>query len=126
MLGCYPMLGATVHHLMIVNEEVHEKLNGMAYFKGLQPKHRQDVFVLTPQASDETVPHELVHTLGLGELAAYPLGKILVWKYRVFKNFPMLKSLRSSPMKYQKCSGCNEFALLHERYPGRAEHYVKA
>lgn len=126
ILGCYPMLGSRVNHLILVKESVHESTNGMVYFKGLQPKHRQDIFVLTQQASDETLPHELVHTFGLGELAAYPIGKIMVWKYRVLRNLPTLKSLVSNPVKYQKCSGCGEFGLLHERYAGRAEHYVKA
>lgn len=125
ILGCYPMLGSRVSHLIMIGESVHERVNGLAYFKGLQPKHRSDLFVLTQQSSDETIPHELVHTFGLGELAAYPVGKILVWKHRVLRNFPTIKSLVSSPVKYHKCSGCEEFKLLHERYSGRAEHYVK-
>jgi hypothetical protein len=120
------MMGALAHHLIVVNEDVREKLDGMAYFKGLQPKHRSDVFVLTPQASDETVPHELVHALGLGELAAYPLGRMMVWRYRVLRNLPTLKSLVSSPVEFRKCSGCEEFRLLHERYAGRAEHFIRA
>lgn len=126
ILGCFNALGAP-KHLIIFNEPVREKIDGFAYFRGLQPKHRSDTIALTPQNTDETVPHELIHAdLGLGELAAYPLGKILVWKYRVLRNFPTLKSLIAPPVKFQKCSGCGEFNLLHERYAGRAEHYVKA
>lgn len=124
ILGCFRMMKAPRH--LIMTEPVHETVDGIAYFRGLQPKHRSDVVVLTTQATDETVPHELVHSnFGLGEIAAYPLGKILVWKYRVLKNLPMLKSIVAPPARYQKCSGCEEFGLLHQRYAGRAEHYVK-
>jgi len=119
------MLASRARHLLVINEPVHERVDGLAYFRGLQPKHRQDVFVLTPHASDETVLHELVHTFGLGELAAYPLGRVLVWKYRVLRNFPALKSLATSPVRYRRCSGCEEFRLLHERYGGRAEHFIR-
>lgn len=125
ILGCFHMLRAP-EHLIMIKEPVHETVDGVAYFRGLQPKHRSDVVVITPQATPETVPHELVHAdLGLGELAAYPLGKILIWKYRVLRNLPMLKSLIAPRVKYQKCSGCEEFRLLHERYAGRAEHFIR-
>jgi len=125
ILGCFHMLGSP-KHLIMIKEPVHEQVDGFAYFKGIQPKHRRDTIVLTPHASDETVPHEMVHAdLGLGELAAYPMGRVLVWKYRMLRNFPAIKSMVSKPVKYQKCSGCGEFELLHQRYGGRAEHYIK-
>lgn len=126
ILGSYPVLGSRVNNLIIIKEGVHERINGMAYFKGLQPKHRSDVFVMTQQASDETVPHELSHTFGFGELAAYPIGRVMIWKHRVLNNFPTLKSHAASPVKFRKCSGCEEFALLHQRYAGRAEHFIRA
>ncbi len=125
ILGCYGMLGAPMHMIM-VNEPVRERLDGvMAYFRGLQPKHRSDTIVLTPQAVPETVPHELVHTMGLGEMAAYPLGRVLVWKYRLLRNVPVLGSALARQVRYKKCGGCDEFALLHQQYAGRAEHFVR-
>lgn len=125
ILGCFNVLGAT-RHLIMINEPVSGEVDGVAFFRGLQPKHRRDTIVLTQQATLDTVPHELVHAdLGLGELAAYPLGRVLVWKYRVLRNFPVVKSAVAPPVRYRRCPGCAEFPELHGKYAGRAEHYVK-
>lgn len=126
ILGCFHALRAP-KHLIIFNEPVHEVVDGIAYYRGLQPKHRSDTIALTPQKTDETFAHELVHAdLGLGELAAYPMGKVLIWKYRVLRNLPTVKSLIAPPMKYHKCPSCEEFPELHQKYAGRAEHFIRA
>lgn len=122
VLGCFSALRAP-KHLLMVKEPVHERLDGLAYFRGLQPKHRGDVIVVTPQATPETVVHEAIHAqFGLGELATYPLAKAWVQKYFLTRFLPVLGRRR---VKYQRCSGCEEFRLLHDRYAGRVEHYVK-
>lgn len=124
VLGCFSLLRAPLH-LLVVKEPVHEQIDGMAYFRGLSPKHRNDTIVVTPQATPETVVHEAIHAQsGLGELATYPLARAWVKKYNLLRAI-CLPCLRKNRVKYHKCSGCEEFKLLHERYTGRAEHYIK-
>ena len=123
VLGCFSALRAP-KHLIMVREPVTERMDGIAYFRGLAPKHRSDTIVVTPQASPETIIHETIHAqFGLGELATYPLAKAWVQKYFLARFLPVLGSKK---VKYQKCSSCEEFRLLHERYSGRAEHFIKA
>lgn len=123
VLGCFSALRVP-RHLLIVKEPVHERVNGLAYFRGLSPKHRNDTIVITPQATPETVVHETIHAqFGLGELAVYPLAKAWVQKYFLTRFLPILGKNR---VKYQKCLGCGEFDLLHRRYASRAEHYIRA
>lgn len=110
-------------HLIFAQEEVVQKLNHSIYYRGLQPKWRGDVMVLTPSAVDETIPHEALHCLGFGELVAGIGGKVLAWKARVLKSFPLVKSLVQKNVKYTKCSGCEEFKELHTKYANRVEHY---
>lgn len=124
VLGCFSALRAP-EHLIVVNEPVHEQVDGIAYYRGLAPKHRHDVAVITPQATPETVVHEAIHAqFGLGELATYPLAKAWVQKYRLSMLLPFLTQRKN--VKYERCPGCGEFRLLHERYAGRAEHFIKA
>ena len=80
--------------------------------------------VLTPDMIDETVLHEAIHAdFGVGEVIANPLAKILVWKARILKQFPLVKSLVQRELHYQKCGGCEEFKELHTKYSNRASHY---
>lgn len=123
ILGAYPLIPKP-QHVIIVREPVREQVDGYLYFRGLQPKFRSDVIVLTPQATDETVLHETLHSLGFGELGATVLGKILIRKYEMFGR-GILGNLLFGPVEYVKCHGCEEFKLLHEKYSGRAEHYVR-
>ena len=111
-------------HIIAVREPVERRLDGVIYYRGLQPRDRSDTIVLTPQSIDETVPHEIMHTLGLEEVGATLLGRVMVVKYRVLKNLPLLKSFLQREVKYQKCSGCQEFQRAHQ-YGGRVEHYVR-
>lgn len=123
VLGCFSALRAP-ENLLVVTEPVTERVDGLAYFRGLSPKHRNDTIVITPQATPETVVHETLHAqFGLGELATYPLAKAWVQKYFLTRFLPVLGGRK---VKYQRCAGCEDFRLLHERYAGRAEHYIKA
>lgn len=123
VLGCFSMLRVP-NNLLVVKEPVHERVDGLAYFRGLSPKHRNDTIVITPQATPETVVHEAIHAqFGLGEIGTYPLARALVQKYFLTRFIPILGSKK---VKYQRCAGCEEFRLLHERYAGRAEHFIKA
>lgn len=122
VLGCFSTLRVP-RHLVMIKEPVTEQMDGIAYFRGLQPRHRSDVIVITPQATPETVVHEVVHAqFGFGELMTYPLARAWARKYYLLRSIcpPCLQKKR---VEYQKCSGCEEFSLLHERYAGRAEHY---
>lgn len=111
-------------NLIITNEPVYQAVNGQIFYRGLQPKRTGSSMVLTPQANDETVLHEALHAnFGVGEAIATPLAKILVWKARILKQFPLVKSLVQREVRYHKCDGCEEFSALHTKYSGRAEHY---
>jgi len=51
--------------------------NYIAIVKGATPKWRRDMIVVTPLSDHETVVHEVIHTLGFGELAAEIGGRVL-------------------------------------------------
>lgn len=113
-------------HLIKINEPTYQETNGKIFFRGLQPKKRGDVVVLTPQANSETVLHECVHsTFGFGEEITYPLAKIMDIKQKIIGRFPLVKGILTKKVNYQKCSGCEEFSQLHEKYKGRAEHFIR-
>lgn len=120
ILGVYRL--PKPQHIIFVREPVSEQVDGVIYFRGLQPRMRSDVIVLTAHAIDETVVHEVLHCLGLGEIGANLLGKLMVRKYRILKNSGLLKPQRG--VKYRKCGWCQEFERAHQ-YGGRVEHYVK-
>jgi hypothetical protein len=107
-------------HVFITNEFI---TNG-GIFLGLQPKERGDVIVLGRGATPETVIHETLHCLGLGEELAYPLGRLLVTKYYVLKKFPLLKQLMTlRTVKYEKPKDWGEFEKVRSKYEGRIEYY---
>jgi hypothetical protein len=47
--------------------------------RGATPIHRNDVIILTLLADEVTVIHEVLHTMGLGEVGARILAPMLVW-----------------------------------------------
>ncbi len=51
---------------------------------GLNPRFERSTIVLANNATEETVVHETLHTLGLGELLTYPLAKIITRFRTVF------------------------------------------
>lgn len=124
LLGLYRFVPKP-QHIIVISEPVRAEVDGYIYYRGIQPSSRSDVIILTPQAVDETVLHEIGHSLGLGEIGATLFGKLMIRKSRFIENFPALKELFSHPVSYVKCQGCQEFHILHTKYAGRAEHYIK-
>jgi hypothetical protein len=57
--------------------------NLVALVKGATPIERRDVIILSILADEVTVVHEVLHTMGLGELGARVLAPLLVWLRRV-------------------------------------------
>lgn len=111
-------------HVFITDEPVYEERNGKAFYRGLQPKNRRDVIFLSAQSDPTTIPHESWHAMtGLGELTAYPVGRIVAAKYEFIKNFPRLKALFSRRIEYRRNEGSREFPRA-SRYRGRVEHYT--
>jgi len=83
-------------HVFITDEPVYEERNGRTFYRGLQPKNRRDVIFLSAQSDVTMIPHEAWHAMtGLGELTAYPVGRIVAAKYEFVKKFPRLKALFS-------------------------------
>lgn len=121
ILGMYRLLPKP-QNVIIVGERVSE---GPQYYRGLAPSGRSDVIVLTTDGNSETVLHEDLHTMGFDELGAGLLAKILIRKAQILQSIPFFKSFIEQPVKYQKCSGCQEFEALHTKYQGRASHYVR-
>lgn len=103
----------------------------VVFYKGLQPKWRGDVVILTPLDDEETVLHEQFHAqYGVPEPVADVLGKFFVKKIRVLSRRPVLKSLsRTRNVHYTQCSGCeicqNLGQLMMQAPPGaRPQHYL--
>jgi len=76
ILAEHPLLPKP-RYVLLTEEPVTANVDGMLVFRGLTPKWRKDAIVLTPLANDETVVHEVLHTLGFGELGAYTLAPLL-------------------------------------------------
>jgi len=107
-------------HVFITDEPIVEELDGIvARFRGLSPKKKRGVIVLSRDADASTVPHEWVHAaLGLGERIAYPFGEFMKLRYEIRKRFPLLKNRpKLIKVKYRP-------AEVPEKYKGRIEHYV--
>jgi len=109
-------------HIFIVNETVWGEVDGQVLYRGLQPKEKKNTILLTPHAIDETPAHEIGHTLGLGEFGASVVGKLSAMKFRVLSHFPIVKSLTERSVKYEKCSGCQEFQKAHQ-YGEIVQHF---
>jgi len=106
-------------HVFITDEPIVEEFNGQARFRGLSPKKKRGVIVLSRDADASTVPHEWVHAaLGLGERIAYPFGELMKSRYEIRKKLPLLKNRpKLIKVKYRP-------AEAPEKYQGRIEHYV--
>lgn len=134
IMSKYYVVDPPKHLLMLERPTVGFHGEHLNFFKGLQPKWRGDVMILTPQADDETVIHESIHAnFGTGELITDRLGKLLVVKHRFLSQRPFLNDLfvrfRGRGVHYQRCSGCHMCQNLGDvliRAPpgGRPEHYV--
>jgi len=106
-------------HVFITDEPIVEQFNGEARFRGLSPKQKRGVIVLSRDADASTVPHEWIHAaLGLGERIAYPFGELMKLRYQIRKRFPLLKNRpKLIEVRYRP-------AEVPKRYSGRIEHYV--
>ncbi len=82
--------------------------SSMSVFRGLAPKWRNDIIVITPQGNDETLLHEAFHAqFGAGESAARVVGKLLVVKTRFIDRSNFISSrFRGRTVNYQRCPGC--------------------
>ena len=89
----------------------------LSFYRGLQPKWRGDVIILSPQGNDETLIHETLHAQYFSsEPLANIGGKILVVKYRMAKRFKRLfvrqkkrlsvRMRKGRNVNDQLCSGC--------------------
>ncbi len=105
-------------NVIIINDYVIDEIaNQIYYVNGATPSWLTDTIVLSKTASEETVVHELLHTYGLGEDAAYSISPILY-------NLRRTLSFRKRNVKYYECPGCKRFAVLHEKYGNVAKHYI--
>jgi hypothetical protein len=88
-------------YVVVVEEPVLAQLDGLvALVRGAAPAWRRDMIVVTPFAGHDTVVHEIIHTMGFGEVAATIGGAALSRLREVFK--PIVKydvkyELASSP-----------------------------
>jgi hypothetical protein len=110
-------------HVFITDESVYEERDGRTFFRGLQPEKRRDIIFLSAQADGTTVPHEGWHAMtGLGEITAYPVGRLVSIKYGLLSNFPNLKQMLSRQIEYRRVYNSREFPEA-EKYGNRIEHY---
>ncbi len=121
MLGSLKLLGLLApQHVFITDEQIamKGKDGGRVLFRGLSPKNKRGTIVLSQMANVTTVPHEIMHSgLGFGELAAYPLGSLLAWKYQLSQKFPILQQLKRK-VRYQEQE-------VEEKYKGRIRHFTR-
>lgn len=107
----------------------------MVAYRGLQPKWRGDVVIITPQGDEETILHETLHAQFLaGEPLAHIGGKILVVKHRLLERSSFLSNIfqirhRGRNVNYQQCSSCSlcdDLTQLRLYTPqgARPKHYV--
>jgi len=135
VLNKYYVIEPPKHLLMFDRPAVGFYGDHIAFYKGLQPKWRGDVIIITPQGDDETVIHETLHAnYGASEPVANWGGKILVIKSRILDMFPNIRDLflmfRGRDVHYQRCYGCQLCNNLGEIFihvpPGaHPQHYVR-
>jgi len=104
-------------HVFITDEPIVAEADGAVFFRGLAAR-RGDTIVLSRDADVTTAPHEIVHTLGLGEFAADVIGRLAALKYNVSRGLPF-SGLRLREVRYQEVDD------VPPRYKGRVRHYVK-
>jgi len=104
-------------HIFITDEPIMAEVDGRVFFRGLAPRGG-DAIVLSRDADVTTAPHEIVHTLGLGEFAANIIGRLAALKYNVSKGLPF-SGLRLKEVRYQEVDD------VPPQYKGRVRHYVK-
>jgi hypothetical protein len=117
LLNAFRLLGMLApQHIFLTDEPISAEVDGKLFFRGLAPL-RGNAIVLSKHADITTAPHELIHTLGLGEFAADLIGKLAALKYNVSKGLPF-SGLRLKEVRYQEVDD------LPSEFRGRVKHYI--
>jgi hypothetical protein len=103
-------------HVFLTDEPITAQVDGKLFFRGLAPAGGNAI-VLSKHADVTTTPHELAHTLGLGEFAADMIGKLAALKYNVSKGLPF-SGLRLREVRYQEVDD------LPAEFKNRVKHYI--
>jgi len=83
------------------------------FYKGLQPKWRGDLIIVTPQGDDETVIHETLHAQFCAEEPLANVGgKVLILKHRILERGGIVSKIlkvrvKERTVNYQLCHGCS-------------------
>lgn len=118
LLNSLRLLGLMApQHIFITDEPIQAQLDGEAFFRGLAVPHG-GVVVLSRHADVTTVPHELVHTFGLGEFAADRLGKLLALRCELSQALPF-SNLKFKQVRYKIIDD------LPPQFKGRIRHYIR-
>ena len=118
LLNSLRLLGLMApQHVFLTDEPITAEVDGKLFFRGLAPAGGSAI-VLSKHADVTTAPHELVHTLGLGEFAADLIGKLAALKYNVAKELP-LSGFKLIEVRYQEVDD------LPSQFRGRVRHYVR-
>jgi hypothetical protein len=118
LLNSLRLLGLMApQHVFLTDEPITAEVDGKLFFRGLAPAGGSAI-VLSKHADVTTAPHELVHTLGLGEFAADLIGKLAALKYNVAKELP-LSGFKLREVRYQEVDD------LPSQFRGRVRHYVR-
>lgn len=117
ILSSFGLLGLLApQHIFITDEKIYEKGSNKR-FRGLSPKKKRGVMVLSRDADSSTVPHEWLHAMtGAGELLAYPFGKLFSFRYEFRKKFAF-RDRTLLKIRYKK-------EEVRSEYKGRIEHYI--
>ena len=109
-------------HILVIDEPIVLSLEERkVYFSGVQPGWLKDTVIVSwPLRKEDTLVHEIIHTYGLGEEAAWTIAPALV---RLRRSIPPLVKREA---RYEVCrgEGC-PFRELHERLGNRLIHLVR-
>jgi len=119
MLGSLRLLGLLApQHVFITDEPIYRQSDGKVFYRGLSPKGERGIIILSAQADVTTTPHEWVHSLGLGELVAYPLANLLALRYRLIQRIGILR-FGFFNVEYREAYD------VPREYKGKIRHYVR-
>jgi hypothetical protein len=97
-------------YVYLVKAHVYGVVDGaVVVFRGATPISPRDRIALTPDADDVTVVHEVLHTVGFGELGAHLLAPHI----RAFRR--ILPPLIKREVKYEKVSEPHPLVEVYER-----------
>lgn len=112
-------------HIFMTSEKVWAEENGVTFFRGLQPKSKQDSIFLSASADNSTPIHEAIHTYGVGEAGTEVMTRAIMRKNKILENFPVLKGILGKKVRYEKVESDVEYPWAHQsKWSGRVEHFV--